>query len=119
MRLRTSKTLKIFIILLFSFEMMAPAFINAEPEPTGARTYVIHTSHFNNCINFLLMEENSSEEEKDDRDHKPLMGFTDLGFIVTFLEMADAGSQTIHFTPIHERVGSQPPLFTLHRTFLI
>lgn len=122
MSLRTSTALKFFAILIFSFELLAPAIVHAEtPADSNAnrsRSSITQTAHFS-VISMLLMEENSSEEEKGNRDHRAVLSFTDLGFIVTFLQITDAEPKTTHWVPTHERFGSQPPLFTLHRTFLI
>lgn len=123
MKLRTSKALKFFAILLFSLEMIAPALISPLEE-NGPRYDYSHTSisstgHFTNFIAFLLFEENAGEEEERESKDKHALYFVDLGFDQTFIELRSAQTRQTSWAKQHQRSVSRPALFTLLHTYLI
>jgi hypothetical protein len=125
MRLRTSKLLKYFAILLFSLEMIAPALISSVDNETDARYDYSHTSltsttHLTNFIASLLFEENNGEEEeRESKDHKPTLYLNDFGFVKAFIELRTTQTRQISWVEQHQRSASQPALFTLLHSYLI
>lgn len=123
MRLRTSKALKYFAILLFSFEMLAPAVLTDEVSPGNElrrdASIVNHTNHLGNLISSLLFEETSSEEEKATRDHKPVFLFSDFDFVQTFVQLTETPLSISTFVDVTGQTDSQPALFTLFHSYLI
>jgi hypothetical protein len=124
MRLRTSKALKLFAILLFSFEMIAPALISISCEPNASRdsreTLLVDANHLPSLIASLLMEENSGEEEeeRESKDHRAPIYFTDLVFIQAFELIIFDTRQTAWVKP-HETTATQPKLFALSHSYRI
>lgn len=120
MRLRTCKALKFFAILLFSLEIMAPAIISGNEEASQQETRLVSPEgHLTNFISSLLYEESGSEEERESKDHKSTITFTDFDFFEAFGSVVSyETTQTQCAEPI-KTSASQPKLFTLHHTFLI
>jgi hypothetical protein len=123
MRLRTSKALKYFAILLFSFEMIAPALIAGNGEATATcdsrETTFTNAGHLTNFISSLLFEENSGEEEeRESKDHKTPFYFTDFAFAQVFDLVTIETRQTAWVEP-HETSATQLPLFALYHKYLI
>lgn len=123
MKLRKSKALKFFAILLFSLEMIAPALITSiegtEQRYDYNQTSLTATSHFTNFIASLLFEENAGEEEERESKDKHTLYFIDLGFDLTFIELRTTQTRQISWVEQHQRSASQPALFTLLHTYLI
>jgi len=126
MRLRTCKALKYFAILLFSFEMIAPALISSIDDDIHAPQQGQETSlssnehHFTNFISALLCEENSSEEEeRESKDHKSTISFCDFDFFEGFATLIVSETRQTAWAEPHETTASHPPLFTLFHTYLI
>jgi hypothetical protein len=123
MRLRSSKVLKFFVILLFSFEMIAPALISETTDVTeryDGRTAITGTpDHLANMMSSLLFEETSSEEERESKDHKTTLCFTDFGFVQPFVELTITETRQTSWVDKHERCTSQPPLFALTHSYII
>jgi hypothetical protein len=124
MRLRTSKALKLFAILLFSFEMIAPALVSVSCDPSARRdsreTFLVDANHLPSLISSLLMEENSGEEEeeRESKDHRASTYYTDLVFVQAFELIISDTRQTAWVEP-HETTATQPKLFALLHQYLI
>ncbi len=123
MKLRSSKALKFFAILLFSFEMIAPALITdnegAEASRQETRLYS-NEGHFTNLITSLLCEENNGEEEeRESKDHKSTIIFSDFDFFEAYAQLVATETRNTSWVEPHETTASQPPLFTLFHTYLI
>lgn len=118
MLLRYNKILRIFAILLFSFELLAPAVLLGAPEGnlTSANT-ISHYSDQNQPIDLiahLIFEEVNNEEREGKDDY-----LISVCFVEVFNELQK-------FEPIHvtwslakDRFDTQPSLYTLHRVLLI
>lgn len=123
MKLRKNKALKFFAILLFSFEMIAPALISGSGEADASRdsreTMLTNGGHLTNFISSLLFEENSGEEEeRESKDHKAQFCYIDFTLVQPFNLASTETRQTSWVEP-HETTATQPPLFTLFHTYLI
>lgn len=125
MNLRTNKLLKFFAILLFSFEMIAPALISsvdseADIRSEYSKTSITSSTHLTNFIAFLLLEENNGEEEeRESKDPKPTLYLNDFGFDRSVIELATTRSRQTSRVGQHQHSTSQPALFTLFHTYLI
>src|SRR5690242_11712933 len=122
MSLRSCKVLKFFSILLFTFELIAPAFVYEGEEgkdfPNSDTTISASTFH-SSFLSHLLFEETSSEEERESRDHKQLSFVSDFSFIVTFVELPEVKTNKGNWVHPREHFDTQPALFTLLHTYLI
>jgi hypothetical protein len=119
MHLRNNKILKLFTILLFSFELSASTAISAiAKEPliqSEAKTALSHSQNQN--ISFLLFLEERSEEEREGKD--VFVALNDLFKTFSSTPSALLSSLTLHFSSNKERFDTHPPLFQLHGVFLI
>jgi hypothetical protein len=117
MPFRYNKILKFLAILLFSFEMLAPAVLVVTPEIQTERQTAKGLNESDRSIDFLtnlIFEEVSSEGREGKNDC--LIG-------ISFIELFSALQK---FEPIQltrslhkEHFDTHPPLFTLHRVLLI
>jgi hypothetical protein len=118
MKLRTSKALKYFAILLFSFEIMGPALVSSGDaislRQDNHRTF-IHSSHTSTFVCSLAIEENENEEEQ--RSSKDQLSGLDFG--TAFVEFIDIEIPRIKSVETLQLAASQPPLFTLFHSYLI
>ncbi len=119
MHLRNNKILKLFAILLFSFELLASSAISAmikEPEaPSDSRTTFCHLQ--SQSISALLFLEERSEEEREGKD--AFIITSDLFKIFSLSPTAQSSSLALHFSSNKELFDTHPPLFKLHGVFLI
>jgi hypothetical protein len=117
MLLRYNKILRIFAILLFSFEMLAPALWLGEHESSITQK---STTYFNNqnqpvdLLTHLICEEASNEEREGKDDY--LLG---VCFVEVFNELQKFQSVQITWSLPKDRFDIQPSLYTLHRVLLI
>ncbi len=117
MPFRYNKILRLLAILLFSFEMLAPAVLMATPENYPESQYAKSLNESERPIDFLahlIFEEVNNAEREGKNDD--LIG---LNYIELFSEL-------LKFEPIQvagylpkEHFDTHPPLFTLHRVLLI
>jgi hypothetical protein len=125
MKLRTSKALKFFAILLFSMEVTVPALMPSIPaDPSANRndstTQLTTTSRLANFATSLLFEENAgAEEERDLKDNKHAFCCTDFGVVQAIVELTLTRSHQVAWVKPHARAESRPRLFTLLHTYLI
>ncbi len=117
MPLRMNKALKYLIILLFSFEVLAPAFVQSYEEDTiessNQKHYVDLTGSFD-CLAHLFFEENNSEE-REGKDYDS----SSFYFIELFSVLEKFKPIEITWSIARDRVESQPSLYTLHRVLRI
>jgi hypothetical protein len=117
MLLRNNKVLKFFAILLFSFELFAPAFLSTgQDDSTDSLTKItLSTSHTNICA-FLAIEE-INEEGREGKDLVPIA----LGILSVQLLSSNASSISylIAAPSGQDQFETHPPLFTLHRALRI
>ena len=118
MQLRNSYLLKFFAILLFSFELVAPALLNTEAQlDTRRDTNHSHLSAAQSAINSLLFLEECNEEEREGKDVLPLA--IEL-YSFKYLSLANHSCRTN--IPLRSRQNlfdTHPPLYQLHQVFLI
>jgi hypothetical protein len=120
MPLRYNKILKLFAILLFSFELLAPAALIAAPKEAFDSHETKSTNNFSksaqslDLLSHLIFEEVNNEVRE---------GKDDCLISVCFVEVF---SELQKFEPVHitwvlpkERFDIQPSLYTLHRVLLI
>ena len=119
MNLRNNKILKLFAILLFSFELLASSAISAiVKEPvleSEAKTALSRSQNQN--ISFLLFLEERSEEEREGKGI--FIASNDLFKTFPPTPSAFSSSLPLHFSANIERFDTHPPLFKLHGVFLI
>lgn len=117
--------MKFFAIVLFSFEMIAPAMISSintdgVRHRDSDRASITSSNHLTNYIASLLFEENSGEEEeRESKDHKPTLYFNDFTVLQAFIELRTTQTRQTSWVEQHNRYASQPPLFTLLHSYLI
>jgi len=120
MPLRYNKILKLFAILLFSFELLAPAVLIAAPkevfdnhEIKGIST-LSESAQSLDLLSHLIFEEFNNEvrEGKDDC-------LISVCFIEVFSELQKFEPVQITWTLPKERFDIQPSLYTLHRVLII
>jgi hypothetical protein len=118
MGLKHSKILKLAAILIFSFELMAPALFACTEFDGGLktnRTTFNATPHSFTLLSILLFEEVSNEEEREGKDHT-LITFS---FIEIFNALQKFKPDDITWLLPVNRSERQPSLFTLYRVLLI
>jgi len=118
MLLRYNKMLRIFALVLFSFELLAPATLLDAPEinssaERGIISIAIHHQSLD-FISHLLCEEASSEEREDKNDC-----LISVCFVEVFNELQKFQPVQIRWLLPKDRFDTQPSLFTLHRVLLI
>lgn len=119
MLLRHNKMLRIFAILLFSFEMLAPALWLGDHESSitqKSTTYLslIDQHHVIDLLTHIICEEASNEEREGKDDY-----LIDVCFIEVFNELQKFQPVQITWSPPKDRFDIQPSLYTLHRVLLI
>jgi len=117
MPFRYNKILKRFAILLFSFEMLAPAILMATPETYYGSNHTNTLNKSERSIDFLthlIFEEVNSEEREGKNDF--LIG---ISFIELFSELQKFEPIQVTWSLPKEHFDTHPPLFTLHRVLLI
>ncbi len=124
MKLRSYKFLKYFAILLFSFELIAPALITSgnagvRLQDEDQTSLTSETSHLANLMSSLVFEETSSEEERETKDHKTSLSFSDFGSVQLFVELTSLETRQNSWIEKVDRCTSQPPLFTMIHSYRI
>lgn len=116
MLLKRNKVLKLVAILLFSFELLAPAIFASSHQPSTVRLESINfasRSHSIDLFSGLIFEE--ANEEREGKDHS----LTGICFIEIFSVLHQFKStDTAWFAP-RQRFDTRPSLLTLHRVLLI
>src|SRR5437899_746814 len=120
MRQRIYQSMKFFALLVFSFEMLAPAFVQGIVSPKKeTATHIINaTSNTQNQLCCLIAEEFGANEE-DGEGHKEFVPLFDFDLVSVFnfqLVESVTSSSSVHQMAT---VASQRPLFLLNRLFLI
>jgi hypothetical protein len=118
MQLRNNHLLKIFAILLFSFELLAPTLLSGHcQEATMSDSSKKSLSVAQSNIYYFLFLEECNEEEREGKDALPpsleLHAFKNLAF-----SNHTRGTSR----PLHSKQSlfdTHPPLYQLNQTFLI
>ncbi len=109
--------LRIFAILLFSFEMLAPALWLGDHENSITQK---STTNYNDLhqpidlITHIICEEANSEEREGKDDY-----LIDVRFVEVFNELQKFQPVQITWSLPKDRFDIQPSLYTLHRVLLI
>jgi hypothetical protein len=116
MPFRYNKILRLFAILLFSFEMLAPAVLVATPEnPKTQHSESVNESQRPiDFLTHLLFEEVNNEEREGKND-----GLVGLSCTELFSELQKFEPIQVTGSLPKEHFDTHPPLFTLHRVLLI
>lgn len=118
MQLRYNKVLKLIAILLFSFELLAPAaFSSTENGNSTAITDTTKYSTLSHSLDFLshlIFEESGSEEEREAKHTLNSLVFTEV-----FSELQKFEPLNVTWSSPIERFDTQPALFRLHRVLII
>ncbi len=118
MLLRYNKMLRVFAILLFSFELLAPAIVLGAPESTlTSENTITHLREQNQPIDLiahLIFEEVNNEEREGKDDY-----LISVCFIEVFNELQKFEPIQVTWSLPIDRFDSQPSLYTLHRVLLI
>jgi hypothetical protein len=117
MLLRYNKILRIFAILLFSFEMLVPALWLGDHESRitqKSTTYFSDQHQSIDLITHLLCEEASSEEREGKDDY-----LIDVCFVEVFNELQKFQPVQITWSIRKDQFDIRPSLYTLHRVLLI
>ncbi len=116
MLLMSNKVLKLVAILLFSFELLAPAAFASVQQSLELKSERINfrpLTHTLDLFSGLIFEEVS--EEREGKNH----ALTGICFIEIFSVLHKfKPTDTAWLTP-HQRFDTQPSLLTLHRVLLI
>ncbi len=121
MALRYSRILKLFAILLFLLEFLAPAAMAAnQAEPCDkSATHLVDGDHGQNFIYSLFREELTENEESKEDQKNPIVLF-DLNIVSSFFQVNDLlPSRYQSFLISAIKFDTEPPLFKLHCIYLI
>jgi len=117
MGLRSNSILKYFIIVLFSFELLAPAFMAGPLTQHFDKTSDAQYSQQVGSLDYLtaFLFEESSSEEREGKD-----------YAIEFLFVADIFNELMKFEHVsicrlyaQDQISSQPSLYTLQRVLRI
>jgi hypothetical protein len=116
----TTRVLKLFALLVFSFELLTPLLLS---EDSTARknqgNQLVNAATTQNQILCLIAEEFDSGEESGE-GHKECAIFFDFDLVsVLHLQMETNYSSLVYIQHTYESSGATPQLFLLNSVFLI
>lgn len=117
---RIYQILKFFALLVFSFEMLAPAFLpgTSHHKETAARI-INATSTSQNQLYCLIAEEFGANEE-DGEGHKEFVPLFDFDLVSVFnFHLVESAASSLGYVQHPSDAASQRPLFLLNSIFLI
>lgn len=117
-----SRQLMRIVLLALLFQFLSPAFFTVITQSDSLiddhHGVVLHAHHSSIVVPQLLKEKDETEEYKTDIldlvDFFPLIDFTDHSFVLTQLHESKFNRFAFSNT-----IDRHPPLFTLHRAFII
>ena len=118
MSLRYKQIFRLLAVLVFTFELLAPAlFCHSEiaSESINNQKLLVDHSGSLDLLSHLIFEEVSNEESREGKEH----GLTQLWFTELFSVLRKFEPTNVTWTLPRERFDTQPSLFTLHRVLLI
>jgi hypothetical protein len=118
---RIYQILKFFALLVFSFEMFAPAFVPgvALHKKETATQIINATSSSQNQLYCLIAEEFGANEE-DGEGHKEFVPLFDFDLVSVFnLHLVESAAASLSCVQHTKDLASQRPLFLLNSLFLI
>lgn len=122
MRPKIYQVLKFFALLVFSLEVLAPAFLANAPVSKNdiAKHFVNASTNTQSQLLCMFSEELASEEDGEDGEgHKAFHSFFSFELVSSFyFQVQKSASVSIH---VFESINtlSRQPLYLLHRLFLI
>jgi hypothetical protein len=121
MPLRYNKILKLFALLIFSFELLAPVAllvskkdIVANSSSSSNNYHIGESNQSVDLLSQLLFEEVSSEEREGKNDC-----LISVSFVEVFNELKKFEPVQITWSLPKDQFDTQPSLFTLNRVLLI
>jgi len=119
MPLRYNKILKLFAILIFSFELLAPVFFISKPmqarESISSIGYTLSEQTLPvDLLTQLLCEEVGSEEREGKNDC-----FLSVCFVEVYSQLQKFQPLRITWSLLKDQFDTKPSLFTLNRVLLI
>lgn len=119
MPLRYNKILKLFAILIFSFDLLAPVVLIASPEQARESVSTIgyglsKQAHPIDLLSQLLFEEVGSEEREGKNNC-----FLSVCFVEVYSQLQKFQPIRITWSILKDQFDTKPSLFTLNRALLI
>jgi hypothetical protein len=121
MRLRTNQVLKIFALLLFSLEFVAPAILVdfSSPDARHGKVQLVDGNHYQNILYSIFAEE-ITENEEGREDHKEPIHFSGINFASAFLQrLGTKPVQRNYSSILSKQFETHPAIFKLNCNFLI
>lgn len=120
MLLKRNETLKIFALLLFSFELLAPVFLSSPTEKIDQDTQHSSLHGIGHQFNMMacLCEEASNEEERGGKDHKAQIFSFELRLAELFSPLEKLEGAVVYADPSLLRI-SKTSLITLLGSYRI
>ncbi len=118
MHLRTSRVFKLFVILLFSLESLAPSvFLITDASGVPVVTNQAQKSFFNHTVPISIFAEECGSEERYDGSHE--IAIATHAAVIAFPKFHK--SEQSNFSPRlpDDRFTCSTPLFQLHCLYLI
>jgi len=85
MAVRNFTLLKVLVLLIFSFELLAPAVLTSHESSREESNLILTNGHSNlNLFASLLCEEANGEEGREGKEHKTFAIFTVINFVSVF-----------------------------------
>ena len=115
------QAMKFFALLIFSFEMLAPAFVQGvAPPKKETATHIINAgSSAQNQLCCLVAEEFGANEE-DGEGHKEFIPLFDFDLVSVFnFHLVESAASSLGFIQHPSDAATQRPLFLLNSLFLI
>ena len=119
---RNSRILKVFALLVFSFELVASVILSRvsvtdEVPLSGKFVFEVRLNQGINFLSFLFCEE-SGEEERETKG-EPILDFAEFFNLAEQYALVDLESQQVKITHSIVRYSSQPALFKRICTLVI
>lgn len=118
MQLRSNIALKLFALILFTLEFLAPAMVTGLADTLQDKTLFVNASKFRNPLFSLFIEElyDNEEGKEFDRDHSSQNNLS--ARISQYLFQSELITPAA-FTHSLLQFNTRPPLFRLHCLLLI
>src|SRR5882672_9514411 len=113
---RTTQVLKLFALLIFSFELLSPLFLSEDLRPTKNHgTEFVNASAIQNQLFCLFAEELDSNEESGE-GHKEFTVLFDFDLVsILYLQIETTYSSLVYVQHTYECLAAKPRLFLLNR----
>ncbi len=117
---RTTRVLKFFALLVFSFELLTPLLLSGTSITLKNQgTELVNANAIQNQLLCLFAEEVDASEESGE-GHKEFTVLFDFDLVsVLYLQIETTYSSLVYVQHTYECLAAQPRLFLLNRIFLI